>query len=287
MMLGASAACERVAMAAATPPIAQAELVRAQAGIGIRQVDEVGDLAMIAALLDVVWGMPTGHSAVPVGVLRAWAFTDNYVAAAFVDDRMVGASAAFVGRDHDDPDRTVLHSHITGVVPDARGQQVGLALKLHQRAWAAERDIDQITWTFDPVVRRNARFNLVKLGAEPSAYLDDFYGVLGDEVNAGQSSDRLLVSWRVSGEERGGVRQPGSGARDRLVDASGSPQVVPVSGGPPELLVALPADIEALRRADPALALAWRMAVREALHTDGYRLAGMSADHRYVLARDD
>jgi len=34
-----------------------------------------------------------------------------------------------------------------------------------------------IAWTYDPLIRRNAYFNLVKLGARPVEYLRNFYGV--------------------------------------------------------------------------------------------------------------
>ena len=63
-----------------------------------------------------------------------------------------------------------------------RGHQVGHALKMHQRRWALERGLSTITWTFDPLVARNAYFNLAKLGATPVHYYEDFYGELGDEL---------------------------------------------------------------------------------------------------------
>ncbi|HET6213496.1 MAG TPA: GNAT family N-acetyltransferase, partial [Micromonosporaceae bacterium] len=52
------------------------------------------------------------------------------------------------------------------------------------------------------------------------------------------------------------------------------------------LLVAVPGDIEARRRADPTTAKIWRYAVREALTGAlgaGYRITGMSRDGFYVL----
>ena len=58
-----------------------------------------------------------------------------------------------------------------------------------------------MTWTFDPLVRRNAYFNTVKLAARPVEYLVDFYGEMTDEINAGQGSDRLLVEWPLLAPE--------------------------------------------------------------------------------------
>jgi len=272
-------------MVALTPHTASGDLMQDQAGATIRELVDVGDLTDAARLLDEVWGMTDGASVVPVGLLRAWAFTGNYVTAAYLDGQLVGVSAGFLGRDHG-LDGPVLHSHVTGVSARARGRQVGLALKLHQRAWAAERGIERITWTFDPVIRRNAHFNLHKLGADPVAYLDDFYGTLTDDLNAGQSTDRLLVSWEVRGPCLSVVRRPGRQARWLLADVDGRPQPHADAGLATQMLVALPADIEGLRRTDPALATAWRAAVRDALRTDGARLVGLTPDGCYLLERD-
>ncbi len=56
-------------------------------------------------------------------------------------------------------------------------------MKLHQRAWAIARGIPVIEWTFDPLVARNAYFNIRKLGAMPVEYLPNFYGIMGDGIN--------------------------------------------------------------------------------------------------------
>ena len=50
--------------------------------------------------------------------------------------------------------------------PEARGTGIGRAIKLHQREWAAANGIATIVWTFDPLVRRNAWFNIAVLGAD-------------------------------------------------------------------------------------------------------------------------
>ena len=77
---------------------------------------------------------------------------------------------------------------------------LGRTLKRHQRAWAAAHGLRCVTWTFDPLVRRNAWFNLGVLGARVHEYLVDFYGPIGDSINAGDESDRLLVVWPVADE---------------------------------------------------------------------------------------
>ena len=96
-------------------------------------------------------------------MLTAIAHSGGYVAGAFDGTRMVGASVGFLADHHGDQ---ALHSHITGVVDPMRHAGVGRAIKLHQRRWAAERELRSITWTFDPLVRRNAWFNIAVLGAD-------------------------------------------------------------------------------------------------------------------------
>lgn len=248
----------------------------------------MADLSAAVTLLDRIWGMPEGESVVSTGVLRAWAFTGNYVAAAYAGGEMVGVSTGFLGVSTDGTGR-MLHSHVTGVSPGLRGHRVGSMMKQHQREWAIARGIDEITWTFDPAIRRNAHFNLVKLGAEPIAYLRDFYGRLDDSLNAGGPSDRLLVSWRVgaSAVPATGPAAP-SDALPLLTNEDGRPVLHAPRSRVPRRLVALPDDIEALRSTEPALALQWRLALRAALtEHPGYRLTGLTADDLYLLERDD
>jgi predicted GNAT superfamily acetyltransferase len=159
-------------------------------------------------------------------------------------------------------------------VPSARGLGVGQALKTHQRAWAAARGLSAVTWTFDPLVRRNAWFNITKLGADVEEYLVDFYGPMDDGVNDGDASDRLLAVWAIPATDDSGGRArvfaEGVAAPAALAEVDGGPVVHPVADGEPLVAVATPPDVETLRRTDPALAHAWRTAVREQL---GPRLA--------------
>ena len=70
-----------------------------------------------------------------------------------------------------------------------------MALKLAQRRAALEQGHTRMTWTFDPLVARNARLNLGKLGARAVSYHPDWYD-LGGEVPA----DRLMVEWDLTRE---------------------------------------------------------------------------------------
>jgi predicted GNAT superfamily acetyltransferase len=233
----------------------------------VRTLDRIEDITAAEALFAATWpGQPPATAA----LMRALEHAGGYVAGAYLGDALVGAAAAFLAS-HPTPG---LHSHVAAVTPTARGRGVGYALKVHQRAWAAERGLQTVTWTFDPLVRRNAWFNIGKLGVGIAEFLVDFYGRMDDGINDGDESDRLLAVWPVRGgdlHDRTGLHdQRDVGVRVVLEEVDGRPEVRDAghagdAGGGRLIAVATPPDVETLRRTDPALAYAWRIAVREAL----------------------
>lgn len=162
--------------------------------VEIRPIEDIGVLQQVQRLYERVWR--TGPTGTPVtaDMLRAMAKAGSYVCGAFDGDELVGACFGFFGP----PARRALHSHIAGVDRSVVGRSVGFALKLHQRAWAMQRGAEDITWTFDPLIRRNAHFNLAKLAASAVEYLPSFYGSMDDAINRADDTDRLLVRWRLS-----------------------------------------------------------------------------------------
>ncbi|MFP5219292.1 MAG: GNAT family N-acetyltransferase [Actinomycetes bacterium] len=236
------------------------------------------DVQAAAALFCRIWRTPADRPPLSAEVMRALEHAGAYVAGAWDGGELVGASAGFLGLEGVAP---LLHSHISGVGRPGRG--IGVALKLHQRAWALERGITAITWTFDPLVRRNAWFNLTKLGAVGVEHLVDFYGPMTDGVNSGESSDRLLCRWDLTAPVR---PHDGDGGVEVLAEREGLPLARPGAAGDVRL-VALPPDIEALRRADPGASAAWRLAVRDALEAGfsaGLRARGTTRTGQLVLA---
>ena len=241
-----------------------------------------------------IWSRDDGKEPLPPELAWVFAHSGNYVAVARINGEPVGAAIGFRG---DDDEGLHLHSHIAGVLPQWQGSSVGYALKQHQRSWAMERGIDRITWTFDPLVARNAYFNVVKLGAHLTRYYVDFYGRMDDGINDGDETDRCLATWRLSGKPAAtaaaGVFSPAdvsayrsAGAADVLVDDDGAPRIGTVAGD--VRLVQLPADIVDVRRRTPSLAHDWRLAVREVLtrsFDDGLEIVGVSRTSCYVLAR--
>ena len=235
--------------------------------------DEMVSLLQVA---DAVWGPPAGSMVNP-DFLMALAHTGGYVAGLFDLSRgvghgvMVGCSFGMLGRFRGD---LVLHSHITGVVNTLQHRGLGRRLKQHQRSWARDNDLSAITWTFDPLVRRNGWFNLHCLGATAEEYHVDFYGPLGDAINGTDESDRLLAHWDIS-----------STRAHRAAEAS-----LPTSEPQPgDVLVATPADIVDIRRHTPDIARHWRTTMRRQL-IDAFEtshIVGMTHDGAYVVRSRD
>ncbi|MFW0796579.1 GNAT family N-acetyltransferase [Gordonia sp. CPCC 205515] len=237
----------------------------ASTGVEIRELSSPADLAALTRVFDDVWRPDPSDRPVSTDMLRALAHAGNYVAGAYVGDRLAGGSVGFFAA----PAGETLHSHITGVARAGRGHNVGHALKLHQREWAAERGLARITWTFDPLVARNAYFNIAKLGAAPSEYLRDFYGDIHDEINAGDESDRLLLTWALDATPPGETAETAhdlleAGAHLAIDGPDDDPKAVD-GGDAAMLVVPVPRDIEAMRRSNPVAASRWRRALREAL----------------------
>src|SRR3954471_4883540 len=145
----------------------RADAAAEQAGVTVRVLHELPDLEEVRLLLDDVWRPDPTNPTATLELLRVVSHIGSYVAAAYRGDTMVGATMGFFGP----PDTRSLHSHITGVRPDGQVRGVGFALKTHQRAWALDNGVRTIGWTFDPLVSRNAYFNLAKLGARCHVYL--------------------------------------------------------------------------------------------------------------------
>ena len=228
-------------------------------------------------------------------LLRALSHGGNYVSGALLDGELIGGIVGFLGMEDG---RIILHSHILGVLPQSQTRNAGFALKQDQRAWALERGIQSARWTYDPLVSRNAYFNISKLGARASAYYSSFYGAMKDGVNSGDESDRVLVEWDLTGTAAtsaslGEHSSPAvdallsNGATTLLEEVDGVPRVLESDGTGVQLCF-VPRDIVAMREQDFDLALAWRRALRSTLGTalnNGYVVDSFSRSGCYVLSR--
>ncbi len=273
----------------------------AAARITVHDAGDPAGVAGIGEVFDRIWGTVSSGPVLQDEVLRVYALTGQYLVLArdATGRDVIAASTGMLAA----PAGTALHSHITGVLPAGLGRSIGYAIKLHQRVWALERGIGLITWTYDPLVRRNAWFNLAKLAARPTRYLVDFYGAMPDAINAGDASDRLYLQWPLAapGVVRACAGEPAAPDLDTLLQggyrplvalgADGrTPEVSAAAEGETRLLVQVPPSIEVLRREDVALARRWRTVFRDAVlpaMTDGVRITGVTKNGWYVLGPDE
>jgi predicted GNAT superfamily acetyltransferase len=273
------------------------------AGIVVRELGSLADLEAAIAVFDEIWEPDSGGSSIQLDLLRALTKAGNYASGAYdaASGALLGACVGFFGP----PSHAELHSHVAGVRPAGLGRSIGFALKVHQRAWALRHGVRLIAWTYDPLIRRNAYFNLVKLGARPVEYLPNFYGAMDDVINGGTETDRMLVHWDLrsgtAADASAGKPAPASFAGERAggaaVALSAGPDGGPVAGlsaageaGAHVLLVGVPADIEAMRLSSPALAAAWRAALRDVLSPllgNGARVTGFDRNGWYVVSRKE
>ncbi|WP_430379451.1 chorismate synthase [Streptomyces sp. B1-3] len=254
--------------------------------VSIRTVQDVAGLDAVSAYFGEVWRTPPTAPPYPAEVLRSLVHTGGAVHAAHEGDRLTGAAVAVFGA----PAAKEAYSLVAAAEP-GRGQLV----KQAQRAWALGLGARTMRWTFDPLVARNARFNLVKLGATGTEYVVDFYGPMTDGVNGGDESDRLTATWDLTA--RGRTYDSG----DPTCDSSEREAAPATHRGPDGATLArrdladlriwcrVPDDVVKLRAVDPELALRWRRAVREVFteaFAQGFRATGMSRDGWYTLTRD-
>ena len=285
----------------------------------VREVETVAGMLEVAELFSRIWDAPL-VAPMPHDLMRSLAHAGGRVHAAFRDGHIAGASVAIFGA----PAEASWYSLIAGVRPGVEGQGIGLALKLAQRAWALQAGVSRMTWTFDPLLRRNARFNITRLGAVVTEYLVNFYGEIADGVNDPET-DRLAVVWNLRTPLPNSVRVAGPpSAPDPASEHEPSPILVARKGGEPVLVPGpgvadssggkrvagtgpsgsanqeagndragrlrcwIPEDILLTRRTNPELARRWRLAVREALVGalgDGYVVTGVMDPGWYVLEK--
>jgi len=213
-------------------------------------------------LFDNIWKIRNGTE-ITSNLLEAMVHGGAYLSGAFIGKQIIGAAFAFPATNNG----LHLHSHMTAVIPEFRDKGVGYALKIDQWNWAKKNNYSNLSWTFDPLVRRNAKLNIVKLGVDISAYYPNFYGDMPDALNAGDESDRLMVSWRTD-----------------LV--APIPRELITNPEPDDVLIEIPEDIVAIRSKNQSESMKWRRQVREqflAIFERNGKVVGLSTNSEYVV----
>ncbi len=224
--------------------------------IAIRSLTTDAEIRAVEELQRLAWRLPDVEI-VPLHVLVTAARNGGLLLGAFDGERLAGFVFGFLGLT---AAGQLKHcSHMAGVHPDYRDRNLGYRLKLAQRAHVLAQGIDLITWTFDPLEARNGWLNFHKLGAVCRTYLRSVYGDMRDGLNAGLPSDRLQVDWWI-GSQRVEQRLRGDAPPPSVLSAW---ETAPRAAGEDRALITIPANFQAIKAADLALAMQWRLATRQ------------------------
>ncbi len=255
--------------------------------ITIRPITGYAEFIACEELQRVVWP----DSVVPLNMLYTAQSNGGVVLGAFDEAAhgtpLVGFVFGFLGRDSNNQ---IKHcSHMAAVLPNYRDTRIGERLKLAQRDEVVAQGITLMTWTFDPLLSRNARLNIRKLGGITRTYKDNVYGpepVPDDQL----PSDRFVVEWWLN--------QPRVLTRLSHPEEAPTPEVIlegavllnpdpmlpplPIQGK--RLVLRIPSQIDALRESDFARAKAWRCQLRTAAKDAfalGYAITDFASDEEY------
>jgi predicted GNAT superfamily acetyltransferase len=276
----------------------------------IHLIETPEEMTAVEQLQRQVWAAPD-IEIVPKDILLAAVHNGGFAFGAFAGADLVGVTFGFPGI-YSTPDgpRLKHHSHLLAVHPDWASQGIGFALKRAQWQMVRKQGLDRITWTYDPLLSRNAHLNIARLGAVCSTYLPSEYGEMHDDLNAGLPSDRFQVDWWINTErvKRHLSRRSRPAltiAHYRLAEAAflearfepasaapRPPRAVPALTGHLQL-IEIPVDFLALKAADLPLARAWRMytrAVFEQAFATGYLVTDFVHDQDrsfYVLTHGE
>ncbi|MBI5840575.1 MAG: GNAT family N-acetyltransferase [Chloroflexi bacterium] len=237
-------------------------------------------MSLVEDLQRAVWpGSET--DVVPAHMLITAVHNGGLVLGAFSEEKIIGFVFGFPGLESTPDGPRAKHcSHMMGIHPSHRDSGVGFALKRAQWQMVRHQGLDHVTWTYDPLLSRNAYLNIAKLGAVCTTYRRAEYGEMRDGLNAGLPSDRFQVDWWIN--TRRVERRLGKRSRPTLklthIARSGLHPLYSLQyrtddlPRPPEhlppledrlLVVEIPDDFLALKSIDFALARDWRFFTRE------------------------
>ncbi|MGD0750113.1 MAG: hypothetical protein ABSA23_01765 [Anaerolineales bacterium] len=276
----------------------------------IRIIEKPEEMPAVEELQRLVWAAPD-IEIVPKDIMLAVVHNGGLVIGAYAGADLVGVSFGFPGI-YSTPDgpRLKHHSHLLAVHPDWCSKGIGFALKRAQWQMVRKQGLDRVTWTYDPLLSRNAHLNIARLGAVCSTYLRSEYGEMHDGLNAGLPTDRFQVDWWINTQR---VRRRLSRRSRpiltidhyRLAEAAfleARLEEGSVAAQPPQavpaltrhlLLIEIPSDFLALKVADLPLARAWRFysrAVFEDAFATGYLVTDFVHDQDrsfYVLTHGE
>ncbi len=268
------------------PPVTTKIMPHIDPVVSIREFASLADYDACVALQDETWGHGFSER-VPGAILRVAQKIGGVSAGAFdATGRMLGFVFGMTGVQHGE---LVHWSDMLAVRPEARGLGLGERLKAYQRDFVRPHGVHRMLWTADPLVARNAHFNINHLGAFPVEYVENMYGDnTGSVLHGAMPTDRFVYHWDLD-RDSATVRSGRADADDASIPTAisvapgGTPVAVPTVDAA-RVRISVPHDLTAVQSASAERALAWRIAVRAAFIT---RFAQGLVVTRFVRGRDD
>ena len=274
--------------------------------ITFKQIKTLEDLNPCEDLQGAVWKF-NKSDIIPPRFMRVLCKHGGFAMGAFDGDKMIGFVFGVPAIHYGRPSQ---HSHMLAVLPEYRNHNVGYQLKMAQREEALNRNIDLITWAFDPLQSKNAHLNINKLGVIACSYDINLYGeTSSSKLHSGLGTDRLLAEWWLASDKVTTIidehsydavkKPPVKGLNINRTEYDKQGLLVPVepdlSLTDDMLLLEIPADIDEMKIANIDAAHRWRELIQKAfLHyfNAGYYVNSLQVERKgdtrrvcYVLER--
>jgi predicted GNAT superfamily acetyltransferase len=180
--------------AAAPVGISASESITLADGSVVRNLTEVPELEAACRLYREVFSYSGEDQGINARLLKNLLTYGGTVVGAVDPSGVVrGMAFGWTAVDTSAEDPHIYHFSQAAVVSqDLQGQGVGRALKNVQAAVAARLGASRMRWTYNPMISRNAHFNLDVLGAQGRWFARD--------ALAGPGTDRVTVEWRFDRE---------------------------------------------------------------------------------------
>jgi predicted GNAT superfamily acetyltransferase len=234
----------------------------------IRDLATLEEYTECCEIQEETWGRGFSER-VPAAILRVSQKIGGVTAGAFDGNgRMIGFVFGMTGiRDG----RPAHWSDMLAVREEARGHHIGDRLKHYQRQQVLALGVELMLWTCDPLVSRNAHFNINRLGARPVEYIPNMYGDnTGSTLHGMLPTDRFVIGWPLTNDfvPSPHAGRPGAGDEElplvNPLDADGLP-LLSLPAAARAARVQIPREMSGVPN-DPADArLRWRLTVRDAL----------------------
>ena len=264
--------------------------------ITFKQIKTLEDLNPCEDLQGAVWKF-NKSDIIPPRFMRVLCKHGGFAMGAFDGDTMIGFVFGVPAIHYGRPSQ---HSHMLAVLPEYRNHNVGYQLKMAQREEALNRNIDLITWAFDPLQSKNAHLNINKLGVIACSYDINLYGeTSSSKLHSGLGTDRLLAEWWLVSDKVKTIIDRDAHDAEKKPSAKGlrinetrhdeQGFLIPVDSDlsltDDVLLLEIPADIDEMKIANIDAAHRWRELIQKAfLH---YFNAGYYVNSLQVEREDD